>query len=76
MRLCVPNCPTCHRPAQAAHEWVSITWPIADPDGSGTFDYRGNATLHWDDVKPDPGPKGHPIFTCGFHTWESEVIEP
>lgn len=76
MRLSVPNCPACHRPAQAAHEWMRITWPIADADGSGTFNYRGNATVHWDVVKPDQGPKGHPIFTCGFHTWESEVLEP
>lgn len=48
MKLSIPNCPTCAKPAIGTVDQIPGTAPFSEPDDDGEVDYCDETRVYWD----------------------------
>lgn len=73
MKLAIPNCPTCSKPAIGTVDVIPGTALfIKPPDSKRAVEYL-ETRVHWDGQTTQLGPNQLPLLTCGEHEWESQI---
>lgn len=74
MRLEIPTCPECGKPANGIEEVLSATAWITEPDEYGEVDYKGESAICWDSQEVDEDEEGRAFVRCANgHFWKSKV---
>ena len=73
MKLSVPNCPTCSKPAIGTVDQIPGTALFTEPDENGEVAYDGETRVHWDSQETQTGEHQLPLVTCGEHDWETKI---